>query len=97
MSGHIPEVNSTKSSANARMSISVETEQNIDEVNKVPPKSLLEKIGEFATSKATQKFVAVGTLVSAVMVVFCFGIGPGLLFLGGLCLALYLRRLLLKS
>lgn len=97
MNGPIPDVNISNPPTNTRPSFGGETARNIDGANKVPTKSLLQKIGEFTRSISGEQAIYTTIIVGLSVTLFIFNLGVGLLFLGGACLALYIRHLILQS
>lgn len=72
-------------------------ESNIEDTTNSPTKSFLQKVSEFATAKILLKGFLVALVAYTVVVFLIFTPGPGLLFLAGICLALYIRHILLDS
>lgn len=91
------DLNTTNTFTESGPSISGEVLPNGQGGTHTPTKGLLQKMSEFAASSSFGKGLFATLIASTVISVFFLNFGAGLLFLGGLCLALYLRHLLLRS
>lgn len=91
-----PYLTMTKIPTNPGGSVHVGMGTNGDKVTNVPTKTFLQKVNAFARSKTFTKGIFVSGMVLLVASMFLFSLAAGLLFLSGVCLALYLTHLLSK-